>query len=477
MLCANAVPGSLAQTLTTLVSFTGADGANPYGSLVQVTNGDLYGTTYSGGANGSGTIFKMNPSGALTTVYSFCSLASCADGAYPGSALIQAKGGELYGTTVSGGAFSQGTVFKITPRGALTTVYSFCAQGLSLCADGCQPSVGLVQARNGDFYGTTGLCGSNASGTVFKITAGGRLTTLHSFCSQASCADGSHPYAGLIQATNGNLYGTTSQLGANFGGGTIFEITPSGSLSTLYSFCSKPLCADGFSPLAGLVQGDDGDFYGTTFGGGANTAPDQEGGGTIFKITPAGALTTLYSFCSQPACADGYAPYSTLVQATNGHFYGTTQGGGAGYYYGTIFQIRPGGALTTLYSFCSQTGCADGAYPYTGLIQDTNGELYGLTEEGGANFYDSGTIFSLSVGLGPFVTTQPSSGKAGTPVRILGTNLIGSTSVTFNGTPAMFTVVSASEIQTTVPAGATTGKVAVVTPGDTLSSVRFIVRQ
>jgi uncharacterized repeat protein (TIGR03803 family) len=201
-----------------------------------------------------------------------------------------------------------------------------------------------------------------------------------------------------------------------------------------------------------------------------------------------GKLTTLYNFCSQggyPNCPDGAMPFAGLIQATNGDLYGTTEQGGdnpceAGLGCGTVFKITPSGTLTTLYSFCSQGGypnCPDGAIPFAGLIQATNGDLYGTTSQGGYAAYGYGTIFSLSVGLGPFVETLPTSGKLGKTVKILGTDLTGAASVTFNGAPAAFTVASASEITTTVPAGATTGIVQVVTPLGSLSSnVPFRVR-
>jgi uncharacterized repeat protein (TIGR03803 family) len=191
----------------------------------------------------------------------------------------------------------------------------------------------------------------------------------------------------------------------------------------------------------------------------------SEDNGRVFKMTPSGTLTTLYGF-PEPA-----GP-SALVQATDGNFYGTTAGGGANEN-GTVFQITPSGMLTTLYSFCPQSGCADGSGPEAGLVQGTDGNFYG-TASGGGNcgepVLDCGTVFSLSTGLGPFVETLPSSGKVGNAVTILGTNLTGATSVTFKGTAAVFTVVSSSEITTTVPAGATSGIVRVVTPGGTLSS-------
>jgi uncharacterized repeat protein (TIGR03803 family) len=340
----------------------------------------------------------------------------------------------------------------------LTTIHRFCSQ--SGCPDGYYPLAGLVQATNGGLYGTTSGGGTDSAGTIFKITPGGTLTTLYSFCPQTNCTDGAGPQAGLVQAANGDLYGTTIGGGAN-DDGTIFKITPGGTLTTLYSFCSQTNCTDGFYPLGGLVQAANGDFYGTTYGGGAN------GGGTAFKITPGGTLTTLYSFCSQTNCTDGGGLEAGLVQAADGDLYGTTYGYGA-YGGGTVFKITPGGTLTTLYSFCSQTNCTDGATPYAGLVQDTNGDFYGTTtHKGGAA---SGTVFSLSVGLGPFVETRPPYGKVGAAVKILGTNLTGAASVSFDGTVAVFEVVSTSEITTTVPAGASSGKVQVVTPSGTLSS-------
>jgi uncharacterized repeat protein (TIGR03803 family) len=226
----------------------------------------------------------------------------------------------------------------------------------------------------------------------------------------------------------------------------VFKITLTGTLTTLHSFDST----DGDAPRA-LVQGTDGNFYGTTTQGGAN------GYGTVFKITPSGKLTTL----------DSFAPYgfpeATLVLATDGNFYGTTSSGGTEGD-GTIFKITPSGKLTTLHTFDG----TDGAEIAAALVQDTNGTFYGTAPFGGAN--NDGTVFSLSVGLGPFVETQPTSGKVGAAVKILGTDLTGATSVTFNGTVAVFKVVSASLITTNVPTGATTGTVEVTTPKGTLKS-------
>jgi uncharacterized repeat protein (TIGR03803 family) len=439
---------SPAQTFTSLANFNGANGAKPqYMSLVQGTDGNFYGTTGYGGASGLGTIFKISLGGTLTTLYSFAG----ADGANPYAGVIQATDGDFYGTTYGGGANGQGTVFKITLSGILTMLHSFGG------SDGGAPSCALIQAANGNFYGTTREGGAYFAGTVFEMTRAGKLTTLYSFGSDNG--DGNHPYAGLVQATNGNFYGTAYNGGANTYG-TIFEITSTGTQKTLYSFAGP----DGAYPYAALIQATDGDFYGTTYGG-----TRASGDGTVFRFTPGGALTTLRSFDGQ----DGKEPVANLVQATNGKFYGTTEQGGvpeAGQYSGIVFGITPAGASALLIRFETHNG----GYPLGGLLQGTDGNLYGTTTGGGSD--TDGTVFSVSLGVGPFVRTLPASGNAGTAVTILGTDLTGTTSVTFNGTPAAITFVSPSEISTTVPAGASTGMVSVIVAGITLvSNVAFRV--
>ena len=244
-LCGATAVSLSAQSLTTLHAFAGYsnDGASPYAGLVQATDGNFYGTTYAGGTSsncqgGCGTVFRITPGGTLTTLHSF----DWYDGASPTGALVQGTDGNLYGTTYGGGAEPRvGTVFKITPGGALTTLYSFCAQ--TNCTDGQQPYAGLVRGSDGNFYGTTLEGGANTGcslgsgtcGTVFRITPGGALTTLHSFCAQSGCADGGNPYAGLVQASDGNFYGTTFGRGVN-GYGTVFKITPAGALTYALQF-------------------------------------------------------------------------------------------------------------------------------------------------------------------------------------------------------------------------------------------------
>jgi uncharacterized repeat protein (TIGR03803 family) len=476
VLYATAAAGLRAQTLTTLYNFCAqsgcTDGESPYAGLVQATDGDLYGTTPSGGTHDGGTIFRITSNGTPTTLYNFCSLGGCADGVEPAAVLVQGLDGAFYGTTLSGGLTGEGTVFRFTPDGTLTTLYSFCSN--DGCTDGITPEGGLVQASDGNFYGATEAYGPNSFGTIYKITPSGSLTTVYSFCSQDGCSDGARPQAGLIEGLDGNLYGTTSFGGAHstcqLGCGTVFKVTLTGTLTTLHHFAGYP--TEGFVPAGALAQAANGDLYGTTIGGGAYGESNKGDDGTIFKITPSGVLTTLYSFCAQIECPSGALPFGGLVQGTDGNFYGTTSR--AAYGGGTIFKITPSGTLTTVYSFCTQNGCADGSKSYATLFQDTDGTFYGTTSAGGANF--QGTVFSLSVGLAPFVQTQPAAGAVGTIVKILGTDLSSATSVSFDGIEAAFTLVSNSLITTAVPSGAGNGKVRVMTPSGTLvSNVAFRV--
>ncbi len=408
------------------------DGVAPTG-IVQGTDGNLYGLALQAGAGYSnncnsplvtgacGTVFKITPSGTYTVLHSFCaqgSFLNCPDGFAPEGSLIQASDGNFYGITSAGGsgpaancvasvnsaAFGMievggcGTVFKITPSGSLTTLYSFCTQAGTACPDGFNPDAGVVEGSDGNFYGTTSYGGANGEGTVFKLTPSGVLTTLYSFCSQSTgdtsvptnCIDGANP-GGLTLGTDGNFYGTTQNGGTfNLGSrwGTIFKITPAGALTVLYSFCT-PDCSSGFGP-GNLVEGVDGNFYGFTSFYGAGS------GGTIFQMTPAGVFTVIYPLCLLANCADGNFP-DDLLQASDGNFYGVTLAGGANNE-GTVFTVAVTGSsgfLTTLYSFCTQGGsnCTDGESPGA-IIQSTDGNFYGASF-GGAN--DDGALFKLAV--------------------------------------------------------------------------------
>ncbi len=350
------------QVLTTLASFNGTDGSSPSARLIQGTDGNFYGTTVDGGTFGDyGTVFTVTPDGVLTALHSF----NGADGKAPYAPLVQASDGNFYGTTSLGGDNNLGTVFQITSGGALTTLYSFAG------SDGQDPYGGLVQGSDGDLYGTTSS-DTSGNGTVFKITTEGALTTLHVF----NGTDGSLPYATLVPGSDGNFYGTTEKGGAN-GYGTVFKIASGGTLTTLYSFNNT----DGAYPKAALALATDGNFYGTTSGGGTNQV------GTVFRVTPGGSLTVLHSFGID---SDGWDP-NGLVQATDGFLYGTTAASGTdqscGGFCGTVFQISLGGAFTTEYRF---PGDNVGYSPRAGLLAANNEEFYG-TASGGSN--GDGTVF------------------------------------------------------------------------------------
>lgn len=454
-----------AQTFTKILDFQINNGATPFHtSLVQGLDGSFYGTTAYGGAfscppnGGCGTVFSLDAEGQITKLYSF----DLVDGAFPYGGVIGASDGSLFGTTYSGGGGGTnggGTIFKITPAGRLLSIHTFCSQ--ANCADGLSPSSGLLRASDGFYYGTTCNGGAFNNGTVYKISATGAFTSLHSF---NGFGDGSCPFGALMEANNGKIYGATGAGGINQNG-TVFTIAGDGTLTTLHKFTGAPL--DGSNPNAPFVQGPDGNLYGTTLLGGGCTALAFTGCGTVFKITPSGNLTTIYNFClNGTPCGDGQSPGDPLTLGGDGKFYGTTAFGGSVINAGTVFSITPSGVLTTLHSF--NNTYKDGKYPFTTLLQATDGKFYGTTEEGGAK--GRGTVFSLDVGLSPFVKIQPVFGKAGSTLMILGTGLSGATAVSFNGTPAAFTVVSDTLIRATVPSGALSGTVTVATAIGSLPS-------
>jgi uncharacterized repeat protein (TIGR03803 family) len=454
LFCAAAAAPSPAQTFTTLMTFDSSTGGQPDRPFVQGIDGNLFGETSFGPGNyDMGTVFTMTSTGTLTTLHTFFPHGPNGDSP---SGLVLANNGAFYGTSYYGGANGVGTIFRITSTGTLALLHTFDT------TDGAYPSGPLIQGADGNFYGTTVNGGINSSGTAFKITPTGTLTTIYKFCSLTNCADGDLPFGPLVQGTDGNFYGTT-QSGGSKNSGVIFKLTPSGVLTTLYNFCSKTRCADG-NGSEGLIQASDENFYGTTqFGG----APNFDG--TFFKITPSGTRTTLYNFCSLTRCSDGADPLGTLIQGTDGNFYGVTSVGGnsaSGSGCGTIFQITPSGVLTTLHNFdCSD---ANGGFPQTGLLQATDGDFYGSTLQSGPSGF--GISFKLSTGLGPFVALVQDSGKVGQTGGILGQGFTGTTAVSINGTPATYTVVSDTFLRVTIPAGATSGFVTVTTPTGVLTS-------
>jgi uncharacterized repeat protein (TIGR03803 family) len=455
--CAVAAIAAPAQTVSTVYTFSGPDGELPQG-LIQGTDGNYYGVTFYGGAAnsscsggaGCGTAFKITPGGTRTTLYSFCSKTKCADGFFPVGTLVQGADGNFYGVTSDNGIGNPGcqaecgTVFKLTPGGGLTTLHTF--NGI----DGSAPNGGLVQDSYGYFYGTT-------AGTVFRISPTGYFTTLYKGVA--------FPLAGLVRDEDGLMYGTTQNGGTDTSCkdcGTVFAIRSSGAITMLHSF-SGP---DGIAPQAALMQANDGNLYGTTSAGGAAW---PSGGGTVFRMAPGGHLVTLASLPTSSGDPDHTR--APLVEGTDGNFYGAALTDGASICCGFLFKMMPEGTLTTLVDL-SIPGTTTGP---VGLFQATNGLFYG-TNEGGrpcedCNF-DYGTVYSVDVGLGPFVSPQHNSGEVGFTVRILGQGLTGTTAVSFNGTPASFTVVSDTYLTAIVPAGATTGFISVTTPTGTLKSNR-----
>jgi uncharacterized repeat protein (TIGR03803 family) len=376
-----------------LYKFAGSpnDGAGPSGNLIKDKSGNLYSTTSSGGAgtncsgsgsfNGCGTVFELAPDGAETVLYSLVE----SDGYDSVSGLLQDSAGNLYGECQFGGkknGSGNGTVFKVAPDGAETTLYTFPSNKFQR---GLYPVGGLITDGNGNLYGTANSGGNVDYGAVFKVAPDGTEALLYSFMSGN---DGSYPHGGLLSVA-GNFYGTTLAGGGQgnctnyIGGGcgTVFELSKTGKGSyvekVLYSFTGG---ADGAFPEAGLISDSAGNLYSTAYAGGSGNC----GCGTVFKVAPDGTETTLYSFTGENG--DGWAPAGSLIADRKGDLYGTTQLGGTGGY-GVVFKVAPDGTETVLHSFAG--GTSDGAYPQRGLIDD-GGYLYGTATNGGNAACDGG---------------------------------------------------------------------------------------
>jgi uncharacterized repeat protein (TIGR03803 family) len=408
---------------------------NP-GFIVQGRDGNLYSTSHDGGTDNAGTVFKITPAGQVSVLYSFDGVT----GAFPSSGLTLGTDGNFYGTTFENGPSNYGTVFKITSQGVFTLLHAFDN------SDGSGPWGAPVEGTDGAYYGTTEDGGSANCGTVYRVTAGGTFKTLYNF-------DGTHgcqPLAPLVLGNDGNFYGTTLQGGNNPTLGAIFKITPAGSVTLLHSFDGT----HGFGAYAPLMQASNGNFYGTTYDGGDND-------GVVFELSPVGVFTDLHDFAKTK---DGGDPLSALVQGTNGVLYGTTTSGGV-FNVGTIYSIAlGGGGVNALYSFDGTSGNAPGA----GLTQHTNGSFSGDSAWGGSD--NLGTLYSFKLGLQAFVRLVTTTAKVGKTVQILGQGFTGTTAVSFHGTAAAFHVVSNTYLTALVPNGASSGFVTVVTPGRTLKS-------
>jgi len=369
-------PTTAGTLLATLSSFTGNADGGPPNALVAGANGIIYGTTAFG--HPGGTVFTVTTNGTVTTL---ASLGSVGLGAV--AALTQGSDGNFYGATEFGGTNYTGDIFELTPDGWLTNIYSFTG-GM----DGSSPSNALTLAADGSFWGTTPSGGSAGDGNIFRITSAGTFSNIYSF---TNGVDGFEPVGALTLGTDGNFYGMTS--GGTSGHGNIFRITPSGALSNLYSFRGG---TDGSVPVGALALGADGNFYGATK---YNTIAGYAFYGTIFKVTTSGSLTTIYSL----NYTDGAYPCASPIQGSDGNFYGTTSTGNNANN-GTLFRMTPGGAITTLVVF---DGFDDGAHPLTPVVEGPDGALYGTTSTGGPG--GRGTVYRLAFNSAPQIIAPPAS--------------------------------------------------------------------
>jgi uncharacterized repeat protein (TIGR03803 family) len=434
-----------AQTYTVLHTYS-INSGNYSGILApqimsQGRDANLYSTISNDGTKNVGTMYKITTAGALTPIYNFCSLTSCVDGGYPFGGVTLGFDGDFYGTTQGGGSHAAGTVFKVTPTGTLTTLWNF-ANG----TDDSVPVYTTLQGQDGNMYGVSVGQYNGQYGALFKVSASGVFKTLRDF----TYANGAYPNL-PTQGTDGNLYGTT-QVGGDptCKCGVVYKATAAGAITVLHAFKGYP--TDGTRPIGVLVQGPDGNFYGTTWRGGTNNY------GSVFKITPTGVYTLLYSFNYSSGYLDAQQPEAGLTLGTNGSFYGVTSAGGTKNG-GAIFKITPAGSESVLYSFCS-ISCSNGFNPTTPLVLHTDGKFYGNTS---GNSLGGSVFYSFNVGFKPLVDLVTWSAKVGKTVEILGQGFTGTKQVRFGATPATFQNVSDTYMTATVPAGATTAAVTVTT--------------
>ncbi len=438
-----------AQTVKQIFAFSSTYSSPVPGFVTpaQGRDGNLYGTTTGlGNTQTDGTVFRATTSGKESATHTF----KGTDGAFPLTGVTLGTDGNLYGTAGGGGTLGNGLLFKISLTGVYTVLYEFTG-----AADGGFPIAPPIEGWDGNFYGTAGP-GSGNSGTVYKLTPSGTFSTILSFSSDNS--QGTTVESPLLQAADGNLYGVANTGGTN-NCGTVFKVSRSGTLLFDYSF---PCGSGGAFPVGQLIQASDGNFYGTTELGGTSNGCGSNGCGTVFKMTQQGSVSILYNFVG--GRNDGSEPVAGLVQGTDGNLYGATGADGVSGA-GTLYQITTGGVEKLLYSFPQLVGQA----PAATLLQHTNGKFYGTAERGGK--YGEGSLCSLDMGLGPFITFVLPAGRVGQPAQILGQGLTGTTSVTFNGVAATsFKVVNDTFMTATVPSGATKGPVVVTTPGGPLTS-------
>jgi uncharacterized repeat protein (TIGR03803 family) len=450
-----------AQTYSVLYNFSpgtkAGDPSNPAGQIAQGRDGNLWSTTFAGGSFSDGAAFDVTPSGTMSKIFNF----NIPGGTAPYSGLTLGTDGNFYGTTEAGGTIGQGTLFNLTSTGTVTTLYNF-GSCKAPCKDGVQPRTPPVEGTDGNFYGTTGNSNDGINdGVVYKLTSAGKFSTIFVF--PFGGTTGYNPQAPLIQGADGNLYGTTSSGGITVSGtcwgstascGTVFKITTGGKLTTIYKFDQT----HGAGPLSPVIQGTDGNFYGTTSAGGTS------GLGVVFKLTSAGVITVLHNFIG----SDGEKPLAGLVQANDGNFYGVASAGGS-LGFGTIFKVTSTSdhTFSVIYDFDRTHGQA----PEAALFQNTNGILYGNTADGGSD--GAGVFYSLNISAAQFARLQNLSGKVGSTINILGQGFTGTTAVSFGGVNATkFTVVSDTYLTANVPTGGKTGTVTLVRPSGSLNSIQ-----
>lgn len=501
---------STSGSLTVLHTFLGApaDGSSPVAPPIQASDGDLYGTTSAGGLINRGVVYQATTAGGYSV---FLDLSSGSpDGAYCSSALTATPNGSLLGAASAGGAWDAGALFKVASDGSESLLHSF-AGGRN---DGAGASAGLELASDGNYYGCTGAGGAHNLGTVFRMSQAGKVTVIHSF----SGSDGAAPAAAPVEAADGNLYGTTSA-GGKSGLGVVYRISLAGKFSVLHTFD----VSSGASPYSGLLAASDGNLYGTTEAGGSAgdgvvfsmstsgsysvvhvfTGPDGSGPtgasliqatngalygttfaggasgvGTLFSLTTAGVYSLLYSFAGSPA--DGANPQSGLIQGSDGYLYGVTSLGGSSNL-GTAFRADTSGNVVLLHSFAGEF--SDGSQPAAPLAEGLNANLYGTTDQGGE--YGVGSIFELQEGLPVLAATSvsPRTVFAGGPavtISVAGLGFAAGDTVSWNGSPLSTTYVSGTSLNAVVPsiftAAPGVGSVSVGTPaGGESNSVWFVV--
>ncbi|HZW79583.1 MAG TPA: choice-of-anchor tandem repeat GloVer-containing protein, partial [Candidatus Deferrimicrobiaceae bacterium] len=453
------VLGANAQTYKVLYTYPGTDnntsGITWPSLLSQGQDGNLYSTIQTNGSTTYGTVYKVTTGGVYSTVYTFCSEgAGCTlTGGDPTGGVTLGFDGNLWGTTLNGGKDEAGTVFKVTPAGVLTKVYSF-TNG----KDDSAPTYAPLQGQDGNMYGVSEAQYEGQYGSFFKLTTAGAITP-HPF----DLTDGSAPNL-PTQGTDGNFYGT-AQGGGNAACkcGVVYKSTAGGAITVLHNFSGyvSSTVYDGSRPLGVLVEGPDGNFYGTTYTGGAFNA------GTVFKITPTGTYTLLHSFSYVSPTYDGQLPIAGLTVGTDGNLYGVTGNGGTKNA-GVVFEITLAGKEKVLYNFCS-VSCYDGIYPTTPMVLHTDGIFYGNSA---GNSLGGSVFYSFKTGLKPFVKLVTWTAKVGATVEILGQGFTGTTAVTFDGVAAKFDNVSDTYMTATVPTGAKTGVVTVTTFTSTMTGDR-----